>query len=458
MKKIAIIFVSMLLAAPVFSQNNMVIDEIIASVGNYIITRSDLEYAKQAYKYSSGYYTMEIDDETVCSILEQLLFQKLLIHQAELDSIVITDQQVDDRLDYNIQMQVMRLGGDIKKLETYYGKSLAEIKADSRDQLKEDMLAEEVQRSLTSNIHVINQEVKDYYNNIPKDSIPIIPVEYEIAHIVKTPAISDEEKIHVKERLEEYRTRSLKGENFSTFARLYSEDPGSAAKGGEIGFTTRGSLYPEFEAAAYALRPGEISPVIETEAGYHIIKMLERRGESINVAHILIKPKPSVEALVAAKDYLDSIYQVIKTNNMPFDSAARKYSDAPDKINGGMIINPYTSSHAFQKEHLLEYDKSVAYTIENFSTGNFTRPIATVNDAGNQAYQIVCLMAKREAHTANLIDDYEKIKNASLEDKKQKTLLKWIKNKAKYTHIRINDEFKDCFFLDDWGLDQNNGK
>lgn len=447
-----IILLAVTLPLTAWSQNNVVIDEIIATVGDHIITRSDLEYAIQAYKYATGYYTMEIDNDEVCSIMEQLLFQKLLVHQAELDSIVITDQQVEDRLDYNLKMQIMRMGGDSKKLEAYYGKSIAEIKADSRDQLKEDMLAEEAQRSITANINVISQEVKDYYNNIPADSIPVIPTEYELAHIVKTPKISDAEKISIKERLEEFRTRSLKGENFSTFARMYSEDPGSAGKGGEVGFTTRGELYPEFEAAAYALRPGEISPVVETEAGYHIIKMLERRGESINVAHILIRPKPSIEALMEAKDYLDSIHTLITQNNIPFDSAARIYSDDPSRINGGKVVNPYTSSYAFSQEQLMEYDKTAMYAIENFTPGQFTRPQATITEAGNQAYHIVCLTAKREAHTANLIDDYEKVKNAAQEDKKQKTLLKWINNKVKYTHIHLADEFTDCQFLKEWGI------
>lgn len=452
MRNICIFVTCIILQMPLFAQSNnaVVLDEIIATVGNHIITRSDLEYAIQAYKYSSGFYTMEIDENTTCSILEQLLFQKLLLHQAELDSVVITEQQVDERLDYNLRMQIMRMGNDSKRLEEYYGKSIAEIKMDSREQLREDMMAEEVQRKLTSSINVINQEVLEYFNTIPKDSIPTIPTEYELAHIVKTPIISDEEKIRVKDKLEEFRNRALKGENFSTFARMYSEDPGSATKGGELGFTTRGDLYPEFEAVAYSLKQGEISSVVETAAGYHIIKMLERRGDNINVAHILIKPKPSAEALIAAKDYLDSIYNIITINKIPFDSAAFLYSDDPSKINGGKIINPYTSSDIFIDEQLQEYDKSMFYNIDNLNVNNYTRTISMINEAGNQAYHIVYLVNKKEAHSANLIDDYEKIKNAALEDKKQRTLMKWIKNKVKYTYIRLNEEFNNCAFLHDW--------
>ena len=451
MKKIIVLCAFFVCSFCTYAQS-VIIDEIIATVGNHIITRSDLEYAIQAYKYSMGYYTLELNDETTCNIIEQLLFQKLLLHQAELDSIVVTDQQVNDRLDYNIRLQVMRMGGDSKKLEEYYGKSIAEIKAESREQVREDFLAEEVQRNLTANISIAAQEVKDYFQKIPKDSLPIISTEYEMSHIVKTPIVAESERIAIKERLESYRSRILRGENFSTFARMYSEDPGSASKGGDIGFTSRGELYAPFETAAYALKPGEISSVVETEAGFHIIKMIERRGEDIHVAHILIKPKPSAEALVEAKQYLDSVYKLIVDNHIPFDSAARMFSDNPDKVNGGKMVNPYSATYAFPEEHLKEYDKSILYSVENIGEGNFTRPMAMINDAGNQAYHIVFLSKKRETHKADFVLDYEKIKNAALEDKKQKTLIKWVHNKVKYTHIKIKEEFDSCDFFKEWGL------
>ena len=434
--------------------NKNVIDEIIASVSSRIITRSDLEYALQGYKYSSNITTLENEDELRCNILEQLIFQKLLIDQADLDSIVITDAQVNERLDYNLKMQIMQIGGDVQKLEQYYGKSLAEIKADAREQMRDEYLTEEMQRKLTADLNIIHQEVKDYFEKIPKDSIPIIPIEYEIAQIIKTPIISETEKIAIKQRLEEIRDRVLRGENFSTFARMYSEDPGSAMKGGEVGFTSRGELYPEFELAAYALKPGEISSVVETEAGYHIIRMLERRGERINVAHILIKPKPSPEAMLEAKEYLDSIYALLKKTNMPFDSAAMLFSDHDSKTTGGMMINPFTSSHGFQEEHLMQIDKTILYVIENLNVGEYSRTLPMITESGNQAYRILLLKTKRAEHKANLIDDYEKIKNAAFETKKQTTLLQWAKNKIKYTHLRINSDFYDCDFVEEWGIER----
>ena len=446
-----IIFVSSL--GCIAQNSKTIIDEIIATVGSRIITRSDLEYALEGYKHSLRLVMLENEDMIRCDILEQLIFQKLLIHQAELDSITITDAQINERIDYNMRLQIAQLGGDAQKLEQYYGKSIAEIKADSREQMRDEYLSDEMQKKLTSNLNIINQEVRDYFNAIPIDSIPVIPVEYEIAQIVRTPIISEIEKIAIKENLESIRERVLRGENFSTFARMYSEDPGSALKGGEVGFTSRGDLYPAFEKEAYSLKPGDISSVVETEAGYHIIKLLERRGERINVAHILIKPKPSPEAMMESKNFLDSVYNLIKNKKISFDSAAILFSDDPSKTNGGMIVNPFTASYSFQAEHISQYDKTILYVIEDLIPGEYSRTIPMITESGNQAYRILCLKVKRAEHKANLVDDYEKIKNAAFEDKKQKTLLQWAKRKIKYTHVKINPEFGNCRFAEEWEIE-----
>ena len=299
------------------------------------------------------------------------------------------------------------------------------------------------------NIYITYQEVKEFFDKIPYDSLPIIPIEYELAQIVKTPQIGEAEKIEIKRRLEEIRTRVLRGENFKTFARMYSEDPGSASKGGELGFVNRGDLFTEFELVAFSLKPGEISSVVETPAGFHIIQMIERRGEQINVAHILIKPKPLAEEMMRSKNYLDSIYTVLKTTDMPFGSAARMYSDAPAKINGGMLVNPQTASYAFTEEQL---DKSVLYAINNLIQGEFSQVVPMITEDGNQAYRIISIKEKRAAHKANLIDDYEKIKNVALESKKQEAMLKWTKNKIKYTHIKVKPYYQNCNFFEKFGI------
>ena len=260
-----------------------VIDEIIASVAGQIITKYDLEYAIQSYKYQSGIYNLEDEEELRCRILEQLIFQKLLIDQAKLDSVEISEEQITQRIESSIRMQVAR-AGSIKRLEEAYGKSISEIKKDARQVVRDDYMVNQMQQSLTSGINVTYQDVREYYQQIPADSLPTLPVEYEIAVITKVPTVSEIEKEAIQERLTGYRNRILKGENFSTFARLYSEDPGSASKGGELGFVNRGELYPEFEQVAFDLKPGEISPIVETRAGLHIIRMIERRGDQANDA------------------------------------------------------------------------------------------------------------------------------------------------------------------------------
>jgi peptidyl-prolyl cis-trans isomerase SurA len=449
MKKHIGIILCCILQAMAFAQSDIVIDEIIGTVGNRIIMKSDLEYALQGYKYQMGLYSLENEDEIRCAILEQMIFQKLLINQAELDSIVITDAQVNERIDYNMRTQIAQMGGNVKKLEDAYGKSLAEIKADSRDLVRDEFLIEQMQYKLTQNTAITYQEVKEYFESIPYDSIPIIPVEYELSQIVHTPQIGEGEKIEVKNRLEDIRSRVLRGENFKTFARLYSEDPGSAPKGGELGFVSRGELFAEFETAAFSLKPGEVSPVVETQAGLHIIQMIERRGEQINVAHILIKPKPTAEEMMRSKKYLDSVYQVIKTAKMPFDSAAMRFSDDPGKINGGMLVNPYTSSYAFSEDQL---DKSILYVINSLIPGEFSQAVSFITEEGNQAYRILYVKAKREAHKANLIDDYDKIKNVAMEQKKQSALLKWTRNKVKVTHIKVKTEYQSCGFFEKFGI------
>ncbi|MDD3281105.1 MAG: peptidylprolyl isomerase [Bacteroidales bacterium] len=449
MKKNIGIILFCILQAMAFAQSDNVIDEIIGTVGNRIIMKSDVEYALQGYKYQMGMYTIENEDEIRCAILEQMIFQKLLINQAELDSVVITDAQVNERIDYNMRTQIAQMGGNVKKLEDAYGKSLAEIKADSRDLVRDEFLIEQMQYKLTQNTTITYQEVKEYFESIPSDSIPVIPVEYELAQIVHTPLVGEAEKIEVKNRLEDIRNRVLRGENFKTFARLYSEDPGSATKGGELGFVSRGELFTEFETAAFALKPGEVSPVVETQAGLHIIQMIERRGEQINVAHILIKPKPTAEEMMLSKKYLDSVYQVIKTSKMPFDSAAMRFSHDPSKINGGMLVNPYTASYAFTEEQL---DKSILYVINTLIPGEFSQAVPFITETGDQAYRILFVKAKRNAHKANLVDDYDKIKNVALEQKKQSVLLKWTRNKVKVTHIKVKTEYQSCDFFEKFGI------
>lgn len=429
------------------AQINYFLDGVIGVVGKEVILKSDLE---KIYAEYTNQYSLDDDEHDLkCQLMQQLVFQKLLLHQADLDSITITNDELDNTINYRMAMMIQQVGGNEKIIEDYYHKSIAEIKKDIRPDIYDQMLVDMVQQNITSNILITPSEVKDFIKRIPSDSLPMIQTTYEFGHIVKIPPVSDDEINNIKEQLESYRERVLRGERFSMLARLYSDDPGTASKGGDLGFVDRGTLYPEFEAAAFALHTGEISPVIKTQAGYHIIQMIERRGESIHVAHILIQPKPSAEEQVKAIEYLDSVRQVIMDKKMDFSDAAEQFSDAPDKLAGGWVINPYTNSYRFEQDAI---DASTLLTINKLIPGEYSSPVPFVNEDGIMTYRLIYLKSRVAAHQPNLFDDYDYIKNAALEEKKYNTLQKWVVNKVKVTSIKLNEEYKDCPFVEEWQI------
>ena len=447
MKKIIISIVLIIILLPVFSQPQVSIDGIVAIIGKEIIMRSDVENTFIEYMAQQS----DVGDERdiKCDIFERLVFQKLLLHQAALDSIIITDQQVEDQVNYRINYVLQQSGGDPKMLEDYYKKSLSDIKKDMKPMMREQMMVDEVQRSITENTTITPTEVKKFFENIPYDSLPTIAATYEFGHIVKTPHVSETEIAAIKQRLNEYRERVLRGEKFSMLARLYSDDPGSASKGGNLGFVEKGTLYPEFEAAAFNLKTGEISPVIQTKAGYHIIQMIERRGDRINVSHILLQPKPSTEAQVEAIEYLDSVRKVIIDNKMNFSDAAFKFSDDMNKNSGGWVVNPYTGSNKFEKEAI---DQTTFVTLSKLIPGEYSDPSPYVNDAGNMCYRLLYLKTKTPPHKPNLIEDYDMIKNAAIESKKEEVIDKWVEEKVQVTSIKITGEYKNCPFVSKWKI------
>lgn len=447
MKKFAITIVFSILATVLFAQNNYVIDGIVGVIGKEVILKSEIE---QLFSDYSQQYSLDEDEHTTrCSLFESLVLQKLMIHQAGLDSITITNDEIDNTINYRMAMMIQQVGGNEKIIEDYYKKSIAEIKRDIREDVYNQLLVDQVQQNITADVIITPSEVKDFMKRVPADSLPTIQTTYEIGHIVKIPPVSEEEIEAIKERLVSYRDRVLRGERFAMLARLYSDDPGSASKGGDLGFVDRGVMYPEFESAAFALHTGEISPIVKTQAGYHIIQMIERRGESVHIAHILIQPKPSAEEQVKAIEYLDSVKKVILENKMEFSEAAEAFSDAPDKIGGGWVVNPYTNSYKFEKDAM---DASTALTVNKLIPGEYSEAVPYVNEDGIMAYRLIYLKSKVLAHQPNVFEDYDYIKNIALEEKKNNVLQKWIVNKVKVTSIKINDEYKDCPFIEEWQI------
>ena len=423
------------------------IDGIVAVIGKSIIMRSDLE--KHFIDYKTQFKTIEDPDEVYCSILENLIFNKLMVNQAELDSIEVTDEEVDYRLNSRIQYFLQQTGGDVKYIENYFNKSMAEIKKDMREMMYEQALIEQVQAKITSDITVTPSEVNQFAAKIGPDSMPMVETSYQFGEIVKIPPVSDEEIAEVKERLNSYRERILRGEKIGALARLYSDDPGSASKGGDLGFVERGTLYPEFEAAAFNLKSGEVSQVVKTQAGYHIIQMIERRGESIRVAHILIQPKPSTDEQVKAITYLDSVRQIILDEKLTLEEAAKRFSEGSTKMNGGMVVNPYNSSLSFDRQTL---DDATYTTINKLIPGEYSECVPFVNDDGVMAYRLIYLKEKVSQHKANLVEDYDMIKNAALEQKKYDAMEKWVVDKVKVTNMKISEQYRYCPFVSKWQI------
>ena len=448
MRKIITSVLFLLACITMWGQNGGTsIDGIVAVIGKSIIMRSDLE--KHFIDYKAQFKTIEDPDEVYCSILENLVFNKLMVNQAELDSIEVSDEEVDYRLNTRIQYFLQQTGGDVKFIENYFHKSMAEIKKEMREMMYEQALIEQVQSNITSSITVTPSEVNQFAAKIGPDSMPMVETSYQFGEIVKIPPVSDEEIAEVKERLNSYRERVLRGEKFGALARLYSDDPGSASKGGDLGFVERGTLYPEFEAVAFNLKSGEISQVVKTQAGYHIIQMIERRGESIRVAHILIQPKPSTDEQVRAITYLDSVRNIIINEKLTLEEAAKRFSEGETKMNGGMVVNPYNSSLTFDRQTL---DDATFTTINKLIPGEYSECVPFVNDDGVMAYRLIYLKEKVSQHKANLVEDYDMIKNAALEQKKYDAMEKWVAEKVKVTNMKISEQYRYCPFVSKWQI------
>jgi peptidyl-prolyl cis-trans isomerase SurA len=437
----------LLLANTTSAQENeeFVIDQVVAVVGKSIILESDIQNQYLSYREMQKGISGSAP-EIKCKILEDVLFQKLMVTQAEVDSIEVSEIQVEADLDRRLAGFIQQFGSQ-EKMEDYYGKTISDIKKELYNIVYEQMLAQQVQSGIVANVDVTPSEIRSFFKTIPNDSIPQLKTEYIIAQIVKNPPISIDERLRIKEQLMDYRQRILDGSSFSTLAIMYSQDPGSAKKGGELGFYGRGQLYPEFEAVAFKLKEGEISNVLETEAGYHIIQMIKRKGDYINVRHILLTPKVSPLDLAEAKHELDSIAILIKADSITFEDAVLRFSEADNINNGGIIINPYSNSTTFDAEQL---DPQVSFVIEKMKVGEISNPVPMKTEDQKDAYRILLLKEKTKPHNANLVDDYPRIRQWALQDKQMKTMDEWIDNKAKNTYVRIIDEYKQCGFDHNW--------
>ncbi len=438
MKQIRLIIVLSCLLSFTHAQKK-IIDKVVAVVGNNAILLSDIENQYIQTPNKEKYENIDLK----CSILEELIYQNFLIHQAEIDSITISDKEVESEMDRRLRYFINQIGSE-KKLEEYFNKSMLDIKADLRKSLRKQMLAERMQDKIIGKIKVTPSDVRNYFKSLPEDSIPIIEEQLEYQQIVIYPTMSEQNKLEAREKIENIRNRILKGENFATLAVLYSEDPGSALKGGELGFFSRNDMVPEFSAAAFRLNEGEVSPVVETDFGYHIIQLIERRGEQINARHILITIKSSFEEQIKAQKRLEEIYQKIISDSISFSRAAKLFSmDKNTAFNDGLAVNPYTQSTRIEKEMI---DPATLRQLEKLQPGQVSKVFEFIDEKGKKGYKIVRLKARYPEHKANLKDDYHYLQQLTQEHMKQQAIKRWVAQKSKTTYFTIDDDFKQCEF------------
>jgi len=425
-------------------KTGQVVDKIIAKVDNYIILESDLQksYLEALSQAQQGFET-----PSRCDVFESLLINKMMVAKAEIDSVVVSAAEVMLQADQRFSMVMAQFGGDENTLIEVYGKTSDQLKAEIEEALREQMIVNKMQSKITAKLTVSPAEVRRFYNRIPKDSLPLFSKEVSVGQIVKRPEVSRSEKDKAINLLLDLKEQILDGKkDFGPLAREYSEDPGSAAQGGELGFFRRGELAPEYEATALSLKPGEISDPVETMFGIHMIQLLERRGNTFNTKHILVRPKPTEDDMVRAERFLDSLRTLIIKDSLAFSKAAKDHSDDRNTSdNGGFFSDKQTGANRLTLRNL--DDPILYFTIDSMKVGNITRPMRFQNEREEDQVRILYYQASYPAHRANLNDDYERLKTATRRQKEETLLSRWFVTAKEEVFIDIDPTYDRCEVL-----------
>lgn len=424
----------------VFQGYTQLVDKVIAKVGSEYILLSEIE-EEFAYAKSKD---PGVSDDIKCVILDNMIAQKLVIYHAKIDSVEITDAEVETQLDYRFESVLRQMNGDEAFFEEYYGASVAEMKERYRDDQKHKILAEKMQHKLISEIEITPKEVEKFFKNVPSDSLPYFKSEMEISEIVSLPLVNDVERQKALDKIKILREKVVNGtETFADVATKNSQDPGSAARGGDLGFAKRGVYVPEFEAAVFSLAKDEISDIIETEFGYHFIQLIERRGNSVRARHVLIKPEITQSDLDKTKVLLDSVRQLITIDSLSFENAVKKYSvkSVPSYANGGRVKNQNSNNTFFAADDL---DPDTYFAIYDLKPGAISKPMLITMPDGKKAYRLIQLNSTSKPHKANLKEDFDKISNFAKESKKNEYFLNWLKTKRTETYIYTDPLFSYC--------------
>ncbi len=427
----------------VSAQGGQILDQVIARVGREYILYSDIQ---ELYVYSKS-RNPDYAPEMQCDIIDQLISKKLLLDQARLDSIIIADIEVEVELDRRIEMILRQMGGDENMFIEVYGKSIQEQKEETREPTKEQMIEQRVQGSLLRNVEITPNEVVAFFNEIPTDSLPYLNAEVEVGEISMKTIISEEAKQNAKEKLESIRLRVIEGgESFAELASIFSDDPGSARTGGDLGWARRGSYVPEFEAMAFSLDIGEYSEVVETEFGYHFMQLIERRGNAIHLRHVLVRPEVTQADYDRTRDSLNKVRDLLMADSIDFELAVRRYSDDKTQSynNVGRMINP-DSGDSFWETAQLPYQ--IYFAIEPLDIGGYSE-VLEVEERGEKVYKLIQLQSRSKPHLASLTTDFSRIKEFAKESKRYKLFNEWMDRKVKNTFIEIMEEFRVCPILD----------
>ncbi|MCX6301294.1 MAG: peptidylprolyl isomerase [Bacteroidia bacterium] len=442
-KGLILILAGILISGLSAVKSQKLIESVAAIVGNEVVYLSDIENLVIDLKRNGN--KMPIDQQR-CVVLNELLVSRLFLDQARIDSITVTEDMVESEVTMNINSAIQSAGSE-KALEEYFGKSMVEIRRDIRKALMEQEIIREVQSGIAENITVTPNQLKKYYAGIPKDSLPVIPARVELSIIQVDPPGNEENKAEARQKLLDIRSEILAGKSFNVLAVMYSEDPQTARNGGELGYTVRGSLEKEYADAAFSLTKNTVSRIVETRYGFHIIQLIDRKGDLINTRHILIKPKVKPEQTTKAISALDSLANLIRKDSMSFENVAKKYSSHKDsRINGGKLVstNPSERITWFTLEEL---NPEMYVKVRDMKVGEISEAFRTTDDDGNVVFRLVKLDNEIPAHRANLKDDYESLYSAAVQQARSKEYQEWINKKIGNTYIKISDELKTCDFL-----------
>lgn len=427
---------------PAFAQHDdNIADEVVWVVGDKAILKSDVEEERLNAQYNGT----KFDGDPYCVIPEQLAIQKLYLHQAELDSIEVTDAEVMKRVDMQIE-NIIRQIGTKEKMEEYFNKSYTQIRETMRESTRDALVVQKMQQHIVEDIKVTPSQVHGYYQSMPKDSLPYVPTQVEVEEITREPKIPQAEIDRVKASLRDFTQRINSGETtFASLAILYSEDTNSARRGGELGFMGKGMLDPDFANVAFNLQdPKKVSKIVKTEYGYHIIQLIEKRGDQVNCRHILLKPHVDEKDLISATGRLDSIADDIRNNKFTFEEAATILSQDKDtRSNGGLMPNETTGTSKFNMDQL---PAEIAKAVDKMNVGEISRSFTMVNAKGREVCVIVKLKSKTNGHKATLNEDYQMVKDLVLNKLREEKLNQWISEKQKKTYVRINEGWNKCNF------------